>query len=278
MTRLPKITVNAWTEDGPAYTIHRSLGGWRNRKARRAGESADELVGDHGEEPYGGPAAFLLFAAGEDELWGFNEGYVYEIAQLIDGELSVAHIDARDEVDVHTFRDGVQLLEWRALEDGEVEDLAEPSDPHPVETYSDASESQEPDPGGVDLDDPTASNEDLDYFINEGGALSARDLSDASTPESRDAAYVSAANEMIYPDSPLPGIDPAIVAGEHLLHPGYELPAEPAGDKADPDELTEEQLEQLTAPGEEDDASAETDEDAIGGDGGKSGDVEAERG
>lgn len=119
MPRPPKITVQSWGADGPAYTVHHRIAGWRNRAARRAGSGA-ELVGDHAAAHVDAPAAFLAIARGDDELWLFNRGHVYELEVLIDGDETRILVDARDDFYQHRFGAEIQLFGHCALDAGEL--------------------------------------------------------------------------------------------------------------------------------------------------------------
>ena len=123
MKRIPKITVQGWTAEGPAYSIHQQLEGRRNRHARRAGAEPVELVGDHAAPQASQPAGALVWALGDDERWAFNRGYVYQLEVLVDGESRILHVDARDDYVLHDFVDGVQLYDRRPLTDTELAEL-----------------------------------------------------------------------------------------------------------------------------------------------------------
>lgn len=261
---IPEINVQGWHHDGPVYRIHRKLAGWRNRKARRRGEQPFEQVGHPGGRNVEDAQHFLVYTDGNDEAYAFNRGHVYEVEQLVDGDVGKILVDARENFAVHSFVGGIELLGARGLDDDELEallgddgELGEPEQPSNV---SDGVESQEA-PG---------ERADREY---------------GSTPESRDAAYAAAANEL-YPDTtPADAeLDAEDTAADDALEAardskGLEQPAaesEPApgadegstgqdaegsGASATPDDLTDEELEALTAP----EAPAD-DEDAVGDD------------
>lgn len=144
--QIPKITIQGWTEHGPAYTIHRSIGGFRNRKARRRGYSANETVGPHDaldDAPFGdGPAVFMLWALGDDEVWGYKAGHVYLATLLVDGEPLDILIDAREDDSIQHWGEDLSLLEGRVLEGEELDRALAGELPH--EPASDDAESQEP--------------------------------------------------------------------------------------------------------------------------------------
>lgn len=141
--KIPKITVHGWTEDGPQLTIHRNLSGFRNRHARRRGESADELVGhDLPLLENNEPRASMIWTASDDEAWAFAAPHVYELDVLLDGEVTKILVDARENHAQHRFTDGLQLLEWRALEPEEVDEVLENGPEQPT-NVSDGAESQE---------------------------------------------------------------------------------------------------------------------------------------
>lgn len=123
MTRLPEITVQKWTAEGPAYTIHRKLEGRANRHRRRAGETDDDLVGPHGASEIDGPAASMVFARGDDELWAFAPGHVYRVEVLVDGESAIIHVDAREGSALESFVDGVQIMAHAPLDEDELDEL-----------------------------------------------------------------------------------------------------------------------------------------------------------
>lgn len=131
MAPIPKISIHGFTHDGPAYTIHRALSGWRNRKARRLGANANEPVGDHEAQFHDEPAASLVWAVGDTELWAFAAGHTYAVDLLVDGDAHTALVDALDDHRVETYRDGIQLAGWqvrREDEDGEIEQPSNISD------------------------------------------------------------------------------------------------------------------------------------------------------
>lgn len=136
MARLPRITVQGWTADGPAYTIHHQIAGWRNRRDRRAGTGGDEQVGDHDAiEDAGGPAAFMLFAKSETEVYAFKAGHVYQVTLELDGDPVDVLVDAREEDRLETYGAGINLVAQRALEGDELDAvLAEgPEQPEQVD-------------------------------------------------------------------------------------------------------------------------------------------------
>jgi hypothetical protein len=150
MARIPKISIQGWTEDGPAYTIHRSLAGWRHRKHRRQGNAlnANELVGPHpdlpdAELPEDVGASFMVFAVGEVEVQAFRRGHVYEATLLVDGDAVNVLVDARGDHEVQEYAVGITLLSWRVLEGEELEAAIE-NGPAPASNVSDGAESQEP--------------------------------------------------------------------------------------------------------------------------------------
>jgi len=125
MARLPKITVQGWTTDGPAYTVHHSIAGWRNRHDRRSGAGGEELVGDHAglsENPQTvDPAAFMVFAKGDTEVYAFKAGHVYQVTLLVDGDALDVLVDAREADRLETYGGDIQILEQRALTGDELE-------------------------------------------------------------------------------------------------------------------------------------------------------------
>lgn len=148
MARIPKISIQGWTADGPAYTIHRTLAGWRHRRARREQRNANELVGPHPDLPDAEldaevGAAFMVFAIGEVEVQAFRVGHVYEATLLVDGDAINALVDAREDHVIQEYAPGITLLEWRVLE-GEELDAAIENGPSIPSNVSDPSESQEP--------------------------------------------------------------------------------------------------------------------------------------
>ena len=150
MARIPKISIQGWTEDGPAYTIHRTLAGWRHRKHRRQGNAlnANELVGPHpdlpdAELPEDVGASFMVFAVGEVEVQAFRRGHVYEATLLVDGDAVNVLVDARGDHEVQEYAAGITLLEWRVLEGEELESAIE-NGPALASNVSDGAESQEP--------------------------------------------------------------------------------------------------------------------------------------
>lgn len=147
MARLPKITVQGWTADGPAYTIHHPVSGFRNRKLRRSGQGGEEYVGDHhsSHEDVEGPAAYMVYARGDVEVYAFKGGYVYQVTLLVDGDPIDVLVDARPGDRIETIADDIQLLEQRALEGDEL-DRALLNGPTQQEYASDGAESQEPHP------------------------------------------------------------------------------------------------------------------------------------
>jgi hypothetical protein len=128
MSRFPKITVQKWTADGPAYTIHRDLAGRRNRRARLAGESAEELVGPHDLDEVEAADGSMVFAIGNDELWAFAHGSVYELEVFVDGDPAVIHVDARQGHALEAFTNGVELVSRKALDDDELAELLDDID------------------------------------------------------------------------------------------------------------------------------------------------------
>jgi hypothetical protein len=150
MARIPKISIQGWTEDGPAYTIHRTLAGWRHRKHRRQGNAlnANELVGPHpdlpdAELPEDVGASFMVFAVGEVEVQAFRRGHVYEATLLVDGDAVNVLVDARGDHEVQEYATGITLLSWRVLEGEELESAIEHG-PALASNVSDGAESQEP--------------------------------------------------------------------------------------------------------------------------------------
>jgi hypothetical protein len=142
--RTPKITIHGWAPDGPVYTVHANTSGWRNRRNRGADDARYGFEEDPAEaESSAEPAASLLYAHGDLEVWAFNAGYVYEVDMLIDGHAISLLVDSRQGITKHEFRDGVEKLAHRALTEDEVADIddgyprPEPSD------VSDGAESQE---------------------------------------------------------------------------------------------------------------------------------------
>lgn len=272
MTRFPKITVQKWTADGPAYTIHRTLAGFRNRKQRRARDGSggsEELVGDHDAPESDAIDASLVYAVGDDELWAFREGHVYEVEITVDGEGAVIHVDAREVDALHEFSDGVRLVEYRALSEDEVAELLDDlEDPH-ANDYDELTAPGEKGPEGLEL-------------LEKQEALTGETLTSESEPEPEPepdpeqlptqppapatnhapAAYVDAQDEALDRDGDYEANLDAVLE-ERAQEP------EPA---ASPDDLSLEDLEALTAP----DQAAATSEDAVGGDGGKPVDDDAE--
>lgn len=149
MPRLPKITVQGWTSDGPAYTIHHPLSGWRNRRNRRAGTGGEEQVGDHDglndKLDLETPAAYMVFAKADREVYAFKGGHVYQVTLLVDGDALDVLVDAREGDRLETYGDDLQLLEYRALEGDELE-AALADGPAQTEYVGDPSESQDPAP------------------------------------------------------------------------------------------------------------------------------------
>lgn len=150
MTRFPKITVQKWTSEGPAYTVHRSLEGRANRHRRRAGETDDELVGPHDLDAVDAADGSMVFAKGDDELWAFAQGYVYELEVLVDGDPAVIHVDAREGHALESFVKGVQLVARKALTDDEVAELLDDlEDPNVI---ADVEAAEQPEPVEPDED------------------------------------------------------------------------------------------------------------------------------
>lgn len=112
MARIPKITVEAWGPEGPAYTIHRPLVGRRNRHRRRAGESDSTTHGDPDAPEHEYPAGFLVWAEGDDEVWALNRGFTYHVDVLIDGVEHTLLIDALEDYAVLKFNAGLSFVEW----------------------------------------------------------------------------------------------------------------------------------------------------------------------
>lgn len=168
MSRFPKITVQKWTAEGPAYTIHRDLEGRRNRHARRAGVSVDDLEGPHDLEEVEAADGSLVFAVGDDELWAFARGSVYQLEILVDGEPSIIHVDAREDHVLQAFTNGVQLFERKALTDDEVaellDDIEDPNDGAEVIAESEAAQVEPEDEEHVGepawSDNPSGDDED----------------------------------------------------------------------------------------------------------------------
>lgn len=123
MARLPKITVQGWTQDGPAYTIHHPVAGFRNRKLRRDGRGGEELVGDHDaiDEELDEPAVYMVLAHGETEVYAFKGGHVYQVTLLVDGDALDVLVDAREGDRLETYGESLQLMEQRALDGDELE-------------------------------------------------------------------------------------------------------------------------------------------------------------
>lgn len=273
MIRTPSISIQGWGHDGPQYTIHRSLDGFRNRKARRAGESADELVGDHDATVHDEPASSMLFADGDLETWGYAKGHAYLVTLLIDGDAANVLVDAREDHRIEHYQDGISLLEVKPLSTAELEELLEEGVPE-ASNISDGAESQEP-------------------------ITSLTGAQIGGTPESRDAAYVAAADELFgAPSSGTPTdetlTDETIEStqGPDLNSPGprgfeelHDL--DPTGSvdgrfeeleaKYAADQITDVELEELgalqdaaTAPA----PSLDDDEDAVGGNGDSASDEE----
>lgn len=172
MTRFPKITVQKWTAEGPAYTIHRDLAGRRNRKARLAGHAAEELVGPHYLDEVEAADGSLVFAIGDDELWAFAQGSVYELEILVDGDPAIIHVDAREGHALQAFTNGVQLFERKALTDDELAELLDdigPSDDDEPSSDQEIAEEhfgepawndEDSPPADADVDDPSGDDED----------------------------------------------------------------------------------------------------------------------
>lgn len=148
MLRNREITVQGWTEDGPAFIVTSPAQGWRNRRARRAGNhrhdqrGPHDLLGTDRELDQSDSRAALLVGTKLYEIWAFKSGHVYAVTVLIDGDASVMLTDAREEDAVHVLGHDLSLLEWRALDGDELESALEGVLPN-VSNVSDASESQD---------------------------------------------------------------------------------------------------------------------------------------
>lgn len=144
---IPEIHVQGWHSDGPVYKITRKLSGWRNRKARRAGELPSEQVGHPGGRNIEAADHFLVYTDGNDEAYAFNRGHVYEVEQIVDGDVQKILVDARENYAVHSFVGGIELLGARGLTDEELEGLLLPdgevAEPEQPSNISDGAESQD---------------------------------------------------------------------------------------------------------------------------------------
>lgn len=285
MTPFPKITIQAWTDEGPAYTIHRALAGFRNRKQRRARDGsggAEELVGDHGAaERVDGDGTFLVFAQGNDEAWAFKRGYVYEVDIEVDWEPATIHVDAREYHAVHEFKGGVRLVKARSLTEDEVAELLDDLEDPNVNDYDEITAPGEKGPEGLEAHYELERAVALDELEREG--LTGEGLTEETpTEETLPAATAETLEQPPAPaeaPTPPPAPAPAYVdaqdealdrEGDYEANLGAvleERAAEPA-----PEDLSLEDLEALTAP----DGSVDTDEDAAGGGGGKPVDADAE--
>jgi hypothetical protein len=164
MTRFPDITVQKWTAEGPAYTIHRKLEGRANRHRRRAGETDDEQVGPHSDAEASGPAASMVFARGDDELWAFAPGSVYSVDVLVDGESAIIYVDAREGSALESFVDGVQIMAHAPLDEDELaellDDIGDPADALDGVTLDDVDLGEFSPPADTDVDDASSDDED----------------------------------------------------------------------------------------------------------------------
>lgn len=250
MARTPKITVQGWTADGPVYTIHHSLSGWRNRKHRRAGTGGEELVGDHDAiedlEDLEGAAAYMLFAKGDTEVYAFKGGYVYQVTLLVDGDPIDVLVDARPGDRIERMDDDIQLLEQRALEGDELE-RALAHGPAQTEAASDGAESQEEHPsitaltGAQTEDDPEygGSAELTDAQVDELDTAE-----DEAGEAARDAKWTAEEQVPITPEE-----------ADALLR---EKLAEHADQMGDQSELTPEAAAVLAERGSDDDDDSST--------------------
>lgn len=303
MARIPKISIQGWTTQGPAYTIHRTLAGWRNRRARRElGANANELVGPHpelGDPEYALPddagAVFMVFALGEIEVWAFRAGFVYEVTLLVDGDQINVLVDAREGDSIQEYGADLSMLAWRQLADDELESALEngPSIPSAI---SDGAESQEP--KGDHLHEAlveSSGNADQPIVALTGAqvediAQTAEALEAALTPGTPEHEQVKEhIAEIATTIADVPLTDATVVEHDGVVHgaPAEESPigetladeAEPAGSadgrweeleaKFAADQITDEELDELQALQDAARAAAEgsigDDEDAVGG-------------
>lgn len=258
--KLPKITIQQWTDEGPAYTIHRALAGFRNRHQRRARDGSggsEELVGPHYlAERVDGAGTFLTFVQGDDEIWAFKQGHVYEVDIDVDGDPATIHVDAREAHVTHEFKDGVRLVEARALDEDEVAELLDDLE-DPVNDYDEITAPGEKGPEGLDLLEAHHQVERAVALaeIEAGGETPTEETPAEETP-TEETVPAATAEDLEQPPAPAEAPTP----------PPAPAPA------AEPDDLSLEDLEALTAP----DQATSTDEDAVGGDGGKPVDADAE--
>lgn len=308
----PKITVQGWTENGPAYTIHRRLSGRRNARRRRNGENANELVGPHDQiesAPFGdGPASFMLWALGDAEMWAFKAGYVYAVTILVDGDAKAVLIDAREGDSIEHWGEGLSLLEGRVLE-GEDLERALAGDVEQPSNISDGAESQEsaPEPeitalNGAQVELSDKQIDDLDLMLDEAvdDARDAKALTD-ETPTDETAATAARLEAALTPGTPehaqvvanigeianeVAGVEPHGDSADVTPDgdEGVETDSEPTGSddgrweeleaKFAKDQITDEELAELAEFHEQARSSSEDDEDAVGGDGDSASDEE----
>lgn len=162
MSILPKIRIQGWHNDGPVYQVERDLSGRRNRHARRAGLEAFEQIGKPGGRNLEKPAAHIVAQDDAHELWAFNVGHVYAATQTLDDEEQIVLIDAREDYALHTAGVGVEVLDYRALDEDEIAELEDDS---PADDESDADEQIDPeqsDDVDAQLDDSGSSQEGAD--------------------------------------------------------------------------------------------------------------------
>lgn len=223
MARLPKITLQGWTADGPAYTIRRPAAGFSNRKARRDGSGGGEQVGDHDaiDPDLVDPAAYMVLAAGDSEIYAFKAGHVYLVTLLVDGDATSVLVDAREGDRIETYRGDVQLLEQRAIEGEELE-AALSDGPEEESNVSDGAESQ----AGITAltgaqteDDDEPSEHDFDgtipEFVELIEAIEVADLEGYRDQDSRKGVREAAEHDLARrADEDSPGDDEDAVGGD----------------------------------------------------------------
>lgn len=113
MASHPRITILGWNPKGPAYEVHRSLSGRRNRRLRRQGKEQrityNEEAAGHSRRS---PESFMVFySAAGGESWAFNKGHVYEVLLSIDGHEQSTLVDARKDYRIEEYRPNIDVIE-----------------------------------------------------------------------------------------------------------------------------------------------------------------------